>query len=237
MKKTILYLAIMGLLSSPLYADETIAQSNPPQPEVVKPGVKQEGLPNPELQPASTTPQPQADVRPQPMSCEYKIPPEKTDISDSLIKSWAEFATVKAFELDAPTLDQQMAVLEKCFTKQGWAGFQTALEKSGNLQAIRSQNLIVSSQVDGKTVVNPAKENQWKVTIPLEVVYQNQQQRLTQLLSVDVLIGRTVTGDLGIMQMIAIPRVAGEAKTAPAAEIDVSKTPTETKAQEATQQE
>ncbi|GGI92968.1 DotI/IcmL family type IV secretion protein [Legionella impletisoli] len=231
MKKTVLYAALIGTLASPIYADDTIAQANPSQPAVVKPGIQNEA-------PASTTPQPAttpeaaaATQANQPISCEYKIPPEKTDVSESLIKSWAEFATVKAFELDAPTLDQQMATLEKCFTKQGWEGFKTALDKSGNLKAIQAQNLTVSSQVDGNIVVNPAKENQWKVTIPLEVVYQNQQQRLTQLLSVDVLIGRKVTGDLGIMQMIAIPRVAGEAKTAPAAEIDVSKTPEETKTQ------
>ncbi len=41
---------------------------------------------------------------------------------------------------------------------------------------------------------------------PLQVVYQNDKEKLTQLLTVDVLIGRKISGDLGIMQMIAAPR-------------------------------
>jgi len=39
----------------------------------------------------------------------------------------------------------------------------------------------------------------------LQVVYQNDKEKLTQKLNVDLLIGRKMSGDLGIMQMIAIP--------------------------------
>ena len=45
----------------------------------------------------------------------------------------------------------------------------------------------------------------------LQVAYQNDKEKLTQLLTVDLLIGRKVNGDLGIMQMIATPRTT-EAK-------------------------
>jgi hypothetical protein len=152
----------------------------------------------------------------QPISCAYKIPPEKTDIDTSIVQSWAKYATVKSFDMDAASLDQQMNSLKECFTKQGWEGYQNALEKSGNLNAIKTQKLTVSSQVDGDVQINPAKTNQWKVTLPVEVVYQNDKQKLTQLLSVDVLVGRKVSGDLGIMQLIATPRVAGESKSSSA---------------------
>lgn len=49
----------------------------------------------------------------------------------------------------------------------------------------------------------------------MQVVYQNDKEKLTQLLSVDVLVGRKVTGNLGIMQMIATPRTPAVG-TAPA---------------------
>ena len=99
-----------------------------------------------------------------------------------------------------------MGSLKNCYTDQGWQGFNEALQKSGNITAIKSQNLTVSSQVDGDLKLNAIKDNQWKVTIPLQVVYQNDKEKLTQLLTVDLLIGRKISGDLGIIQMIAAPR-------------------------------
>lgn len=203
MNKTLLCSVILTVLSTPLCAADA------PAPTETSPATPvQTDAPNQ----AQATPASEAPSN-QPINCDYKIPAEKSDISTSLVQTWAEYATVKSFEMDASTLDQQMIELEKCFTKQGWEGFHTALEKSGNLNAIKTQKLTVSSQVDGQVRINPAKANQWKVTIPLEVVYQNDKQKLTQLLSVDALIGRKVSGDLGIMQLIATPRVAGESKS------------------------
>ena len=66
--------------------------------------------------------------------------------------------------------------------------------------------MTVSSQVDGEVKINNLKDNQWKVNVPIQVVYQNDKEKLTQLLTIDLLIGRKVSGDLGIMQMIAAPR-------------------------------
>ena len=78
-------------------------------------------------------------------------------------------------------------------------------------EAIQSQHLTVTSMADGDVKINPIKDNQWKITVPLQVAYQNDKEKLTQLLTVDLLIGRKVNGDLGIMQMIATPRTT-EAK-------------------------
>ena len=101
-----------------------------------------------------------------------------------------------------------MQKLKTCFTDQGWTGFSSALEKSGNLEAIKTQKLTVSSQLDGQPQVTEAKENQWKITLPLQVVYQNDKEKVTQLLNVNLTVGRKVSGDLGIAQMIATPRTA-----------------------------
>ena len=71
--------------------------------------------------------------------------------------------------------------------------------------------------VDGELKVNPVKDNQWKVSIPLQVVYQNDKEKLTQKLNVDLLIGRKMSGDLGIMQMIATPMETANLKQPEAA--------------------
>lgn len=140
------------------------------------------------------------------INCEYKIPPETKTIDQSIVLKWASKAVTQAFEFDSKNLDAQLQKLQACFTEQGWTGFNTALQKSGNLEAIKSQKLTVSSQVDGQVVITEAKENQWKLNLPLQVVYQNDKEKVTQLLSVDLTVGRKITGDLGISQMIAAPR-------------------------------
>ncbi|MBA3535072.1 MAG: DotI/IcmL/TraM family protein, partial [Tatlockia sp.] len=160
--------------------------------------------------PATDTKTPAALVtQPQPLNCSYRIPAETTHIEQTIVKKWAEKAAEQSFEFDFKTIDNQISKLKPCYTDQGWQGFNDALEKSGNLNAIKSQQLTVSSMVNGESKVTDIKENQWKVTIPMQVVYQNDKEKLTQPLTIDLVVGRKVSGDLGIMQMIAIPRQTG----------------------------
>jgi hypothetical protein len=149
------------------------------------------------------------------IDCQYHIPASNKQIEQSLVTNWSENAAVQAFNFTPIAMDDQLTKLKNCFTDQGWQGFNDALQKSGNVNAIKTQNLTVSSQVDGTTQISMIKENQWKITVPVQVVYQNEKEKLTQLLSVDLLVGRKVSGDLGIMQMIATPRTpVGAATTA-----------------------
>lgn len=178
--------ALLMLLSMPLYAEESTT------------------LPAPAVPSSSTSPSAALD-------CHYQLPVDKKDIDTNLIKQWARNATIQSFDLNSVALEQQMEELKACYTDQGWQGFFKALEQSGNLQAIKEQQLTVSSQVDGIVDIQSPKENQWKVTIPLQVVYQNDKQKLTQELTIDVLVGRKVSGDLGIMQIIATPRKSAQA--------------------------
>ena len=145
---------------------------------------------------------------PQPLpvvNCEYPIP-ATTAIDQAILLIWAQKAAIQSFDFNPIDLDAQIEKLKPCFTDQGWQGFRDALDKSGNLGAIKSQSLTVSSQLEGTTNVISVKENQWKVTVPLQVVYQNDKEKLTQRLFVELLIGRKISGDLGIMQVIATPK-------------------------------
>lgn len=204
MKNTILWSALITLVGSQVqvYADVTQPTSAPTQ------------TPNTVAQPQpSTTPQQAlpssipAQPAPAPViNCDYKISAETKKIDQSLVTTWSEKAVTQAFDFDPNNLDEQLRKLQACFTEQGWTGFNTALQKSGNLDAIKSQKLTVSSQVMGQVTVIEAKDNQWKLNLPIQVVYQNDKEKVTQLLSVDVTVGRKITGDLGILQMIAAPQ-------------------------------
>jgi hypothetical protein len=142
----------------------------------------------------------------QPLDCTYHISPDTPKVDSSIVMQWAENAALRAFDFNDSNIDTRLGALKPCFTEQGWQSFNQALLQSGNIDAIKSQQLNVSAQRNGKIIVDNSKENQWKVTIPLQVVYQNTQQRLTQQLIVNLLIGRQTSGDLGILQMIAAPQ-------------------------------
>ena len=126
-------------------------------------------------------------------------------VDPTIISTWAEKAVIQSFEFSYLDVDTEIRALKDCYTDQGWQGFNDALKKSGNITAIKSQKLTVSSQKMGELKFTTLKENEWKVTVPLQVVYQNDKEKLTQLLSVTVLISRKVSGDLGIVQMLATP--------------------------------
>lgn len=203
MKNTLLWGTLFTLIGTQVHADVTQSATTPaPQtPGTMQPIPATPTPPGQNLPSVNPAPAPDA-----PINCEYKISPDTKTIDQALVMKWAEKAVSQAFDFNPNNLDSQLQKLQPCFTEQGWTGFNTALQKSGNLEAIKSQKLTVSSQVMGQVAITEAKDNQWKINLPLQVVYQNDQEKVTQLLSVDVTIGRKITGDLGITQMIAAPR-------------------------------
>lgn len=150
---------------------------------------------------APVQPAPQAG----PINCEYHFPKEIKVIEPSQIETWSKNAVMQLFTFDQDKLNNQLASLKNCFTDQGWQGFNSAFEKSGNLNAIKSKQLTVSSELKGNTSLQVVKDNQWKASAPIEVTYRNKEQKITQALTVNLLITRKPSGDLGIMQVIAVP--------------------------------
>lgn len=211
MKKIIFCTAVLTLVGSHSYAQDSAAPSG----SVTNQTTQQPAQ-------AQTAPQPTTQ---QTIDCSYKIPADQTTISEEVVKTWSKNAALESFDFDHNSIDEALKTLEACYTKDGWKSFNDALDKSGNLKAIREQNLSVKSQVDGDISLQAVKENQWKVTVPMAVTYQNNKDKLTQLLSVDLLVGRKVSGDLGVMQLIAAPRVnpSNAQQPSPAPE---NKTPT-----------
>ncbi len=166
--------------------------------------------------PASTTEVTETAEAPPaaPIDCNYHIPAQQTAIDTALITTWAEKAALQSFSFTPATIQSQLDALKPCYTDTGWKGFNDALQKSGNIDSIKTQQLNVSSQSNGQASINTVKDGQWKVTLPIQVLYQNDKEKVTQQLVVGVLIGRKANGDLGIMQLIATTRTG---ETDPAA--------------------
>lgn len=212
MKKSILWSLVLSLASLQAYADNNPAQGNPNNANaaVNTPGDANKatsGQPQQNLQ----TPVDNVSAVPQvvqPIDCNYKIPAQTTSIADNILTQWSEKATMQSFDFDYNNIDTQLKTLQACFTDQGWKSFNEAMVKSGNIEAIKSQKLTVSCQVDGEVKITENKGNTWKIALPLQVVYQNDKEKLTQLLMVNLTVGRKISGDLGIMQLIAQPRAA-----------------------------
>ncbi|MBL7525130.1 DotI/IcmL family type IV secretion protein [Legionella bononiensis] len=137
--------------------------------------------------------------------CNYKIPVDTTHIDPAVILKWAEHAVIQSFQFTPAELESQLHALKSCYTDKGWIGFHSALQKSGNLKAIQTQNLSVNSRIDGTIQLIDAQENQWKILVPIKVIYQNEQDSVTHFLTVYLTVTWRNTDGLGIMQMISTP--------------------------------
>lgn len=145
----------------------------------------------------TTTPQPAVVI-----DCKYK-PAEDATVSKELLTKWANHAAKSAFSYSYQSIDTDLSKLKPCFTSKGWQSFNKALTKSGNIAAIKEQQLSVTSDVVGKTTVISDTPKNWKVVVPLTVSYKNTQQNLSQPMQVTLDIGMKINGELGINQVIA----------------------------------
>jgi hypothetical protein len=193
MKNNYLFATFLGCLSLPLCAEELQQQSAPLPPANI-------------LQAQTASPsQHQEQSR---IDCQYRASPSTQQVDAATLNQWAQNAITQSFAFTYNNLDSELNALKNCFTENGWQSFNDALIKSGNIEAIRNQQLTVNSQLEGQLNIVENKQNQWKASVPLQVVYQNNQEKVLQQLNVDIMIGRKSSGSLGIMQIVATPRDA-----------------------------
>lgn len=203
MKLNILTSAIILSLSSATFADDI---------KVTMPDASIESAQSTEQSTSFDNTNTEADtakaeepISPDKIDCDSKIDPT-AEVKNETVIIWSEKAAVQSFNYSDSSIDAKLKELKNCFTDQGYTGYQDALSKSGNIEAIKSQKLTVSSLVDGSTKINKLEDNKWQVKVPLQVVYQNEKEKLTQLLFIDMLVARKPSGELGILQIIAAPR-------------------------------
>lgn len=162
--------------------------------------------PSPAAVPTSPTSSSSTEPNISQINCQYRLPSDMKVPSQNVLSNWAKKAAIQSFQYNPGSVDSELTALKSCFTEQGYKGYMDALEKSGNLAAIKAKQLTVKSNVTGDTVIQDKKDNQWKIRVPLEVTYENTEQKLVQTLNVDLLVFRQSSGALGIMQVIAVPQ-------------------------------
>lgn len=151
---------------------------------------------------------------PEVINCDLKVPEGITQIDEELVKKWAENAAIQSFDFNSDSIDTQLQKLKSCYTAKGWQHFKNALDKSGNIEAIKSQNLRMSSKVSGQTKIIATRNNQWNMELLLQVVYQNKQIKVIKFLTVDLTMERKPSGDFGIARIIATLNDPANANTA-----------------------
>ncbi|HAT2066299.1 TPA: DotI/IcmL family type IV secretion protein [Legionella pneumophila] len=137
------------------------------------------------------------------VSCHYKIPEETIKTDKNIILQWAEHAATQSFAFDFTSVEPQLSKLQSCYTENGWIEFNSALMKSGNIEAIKMQRLTMTSEVNGVAEFIETRENHWIIALPLKVTYKNDTMRVSQLLNIQLTVGRKTNGELGINQLIA----------------------------------
>ncbi|EPX83504.1 type IVB secretion system apparatus protein IcmL/DotI [Salipiger mucosus] len=127
------------------------------------------------------------------------------------VLSWSTDAITKAYTFSFANYRQQLQDARDAFTTEGWSGFQTALEESGNLRTVIANRFVTTAVPRGApVVVSEGYLNgryAWKIEVPILVTYESANKSTTQDLIVQAVIVRRPELEhpkgIGIAQIIA----------------------------------
>jgi hypothetical protein len=148
------------------------------------------------------------------LSCKNVAPNEDSPVKLDFLKKWSVYVSMKTFSLSHDTIDNTLVVLQDCFTTSGWNQFNDALNKSGNLNLIKTNHLSSNTHLMGQVVVQPQKEQQtWTADIPIRVVYQNDKQKISQQIHVHLRFSQLPNNKLAVMQIVGLPTKENDVQT------------------------
>lgn len=141
------------------------------------------------------------------------VPLGEPFVTQSALLNWAKKCVTSANTYDFVNYQKQFQENSVCFTPEGWQQFMGAVEKSGNLETVKSQRLVASSVEQGAPVITREGLRKgvysWEVELPILVSYQGGQggrAAASQRLLVKLLISRVSTAaykeGVGIVQYI-----------------------------------
>lgn len=131
--------------------------------------------------------------------------------------TWLQTCVTQANTYDFVNYQAQFMRNKDCFTRDGWSQFQSAMEKAGTLETVKTQRLVATSVANGAPVIlqegisNGAYT--WLIQIPVTVTYQGGQAGrsvLNQQLLVKTLVSNIPAyaskEGVGIAQYVAAER-------------------------------
>lgn len=112
---------------------------------------------------------------------------------DTLVTNFAIQSVLSTFSYDSQSYKKQIANLKNKFTQQGWRNFSSALSKSGNVDAVIKNSMVVSAYKNGDVSIESYAQNEefenWVVKVPTMVTYSNEyvaiDQPLVSYISID----------------------------------------------------
>jgi len=121
--------------------------------------------------------------------------------SKDTMQAWANEALLATFTYDYAHYPQQLRRASHYYTTEGWKNYASALEASGNLQAIVNKKMIASAIPQGTPKVlskaGTKAQAAWKIEIPMLLIYQNAHTNLKQSVIVTLVVLKT-NGQSGV---------------------------------------
>lgn len=139
------------------------------------------------------------------------VPLNEPNLSREAIAQWAVDAITASYTMDYVNFRTQVAKSgREYFTERGSEQFKTALKDSGNLDALLTRRMVISTIVTSTPIINSEGLSNgvyaWQVDVPIRVTYENSDSRATQELLAKLLIIRESTLEkrygVGIAQFV-----------------------------------
>lgn len=124
-----------------------------------------------------------------------KLPPlNEPNMTHSALLQWANMAAIAAYTYSFINYRQELQAASAYFTPEGWQNFISALQDSGNLQAVITKKLMVSAVAKGAPVILQEGllngRYTWRVQMPMLITYQSASQKSDQDVIVTMLVTR-----------------------------------------------
>lgn len=131
--------------------------------------------------------------------------------STNEVLSWTTQVITRAYSVSFANHEQQLADIRPNFTEPGWRGFEQALNRSGFVEKILSQQFVSSAVPQSAPVVVAEGlvdgAYAWRLQVPILVTYQSASSQTSQTVNVQVTVVRRPETEnpkgLGIAQIVA----------------------------------
>jgi intracellular multiplication protein IcmL len=131
--------------------------------------------------------------------------------SEHEVLNWAASAITKSWTLSFASYQTQLQDIRRDYTDEGWSGFQSELDRTGNLKQIIASKYVTTATPTGAAVITDQGlvdgRYAWRVELPILVTYQSASGKASQALTIEATVVRRSESEnprgLGIAQVIA----------------------------------
>lgn len=119
---------------------------------------------------------------------------EEPVVTNKYILEWSARATRAALSLDFVNYSKELHDASQYFTPHGWSAFSAALDKSGLLETVQKQKLMMSVVVPQSPIIRfngvIAGRHIWRVSMPVLVTFGSASEQRQRQMNVLMIISR-----------------------------------------------